>query len=52
MYKGKATGEYGFTEWPRNVADIYYKLYSDGRVFKFEIDEDKRYDGKSMALFA
>jgi hypothetical protein len=24
MYKGKATGEYGITEWPRNVDDIYY----------------------------
>lgn len=50
VYNGKVTGEYGFTEWPRNVDDIYYKRYSDGRVFKFEVDESEGYDGKSMAL--
>jgi len=50
VYNGKVTGEYGFTEWPRNVEDIYYKRYSDGRVFKFKVDESEEYDGKSMAL--
>ncbi|MFN0254067.1 XAC2610-related protein [Pedobacter ureilyticus] len=51
MYQGKATGEYGFTEWPRNVDDIYYIRYKDGKKFKFELDEDdETYDGKSMAL--
>ncbi|MEO5911334.1 MAG: hypothetical protein ABIP95_10625 [Pelobium sp.] len=51
MYNGKATGEYGITEWPRNVADIYYIRYKDGKKFKFElIDEKETYDGKDMAL--
>lgn len=51
MYQGKATGEYGFTEWPRNVADIYYIRYKDGKKFKFElIEDDELYNGKSMAL--
>ena len=51
MYNGKATGEYGITEWPRNVGDIYYLRYKDGKKFKFELVEDEgMYDGKSMAL--
>lgn len=51
MYQGKATDEYGFTEWPRNVDDIYYIRYKDGKKFKFELVEDEQtYDGKSMAL--
>ena len=51
MYQGKATGEYGFTEWPRNVDDIYYTRYKDGKKFKFVLaEDDKAYDGKSMAL--
>lgn len=51
MYNGKATGEYGITEWPRNVADIYYIRYKDGKKYKFElIDEAETYDGKDMAL--
>jgi len=51
VYEGKATGEYGFTEWPRNVDDIYYIRYKDGKKFKFElIRDDELYDGKSMAL--
>ena len=37
MYNGKATGEYGITEWPRNVADIYYIRFKDGKKFKFEL---------------
>jgi hypothetical protein len=50
MYKGKATGEYGFTEWPRNVADIYYLRFRDGKKFTFELIEEKEYKGNSMAL--
>lgn len=51
IYQGKATGEYGFTEWPRNVDDIYYLRYKDGKKFKFELVEDEQpYDGKSMAF--
>ncbi|MRX76553.1 hypothetical protein GJU39_10660 [Pedobacter petrophilus] len=51
MYNGKASGEYGITEWPRNVDDIYYMRYKDGKKFKFELVEDEgMYDGKSMAL--
>ena len=51
MYKGKATGEYGFTEWPRNVSDVYYKRFKDGKKFKFQISEaDQPYDGASMLL--
>ncbi len=51
MYKGKATGEYGITEWPRNVSDIYYIRYKDGKKFKFElVEDDEVYDGKSMVL--
>lgn len=51
MYNGKATGEYGITEWPRNVADIYYIRYKDGKKFKFDLlEKDEVYDGKSMVL--
>jgi len=51
MYNGKATGEYGITEWPRNVDDIYYIRYKDGKKFKFDLVEDEGInDGKSMAL--
>ncbi|MGV8993687.1 MAG: XAC2610-related protein [Flavobacterium sp.] len=51
MYNGKATGEYGITVWPRNVADIYYIRYKDGKKFKFDLVEDgEEYDGKSMVL--
>lgn len=51
MYNGKATGEYGITEWPRNVDDIYYSRYKDGNKFKFTLVEDNEvYDGKSMVL--
>ena len=51
IYQGKATGEYGFTEWPRNVDHIYYIRYKDGKKFKFELAaDDEPYDGTSMAL--
>lgn len=51
MYKGKATGEYGITEWPRNVGDIYYIRFKDGKKFTFDlIKDDEFYDGKSMIL--
>ncbi|MEH3112302.1 XAC2610-related protein [Pedobacter terrae] len=51
MYKGKATGEYGITEWPRNVDDIYYIRFKDGKKFKFDlIKDDEFYDGKEMVL--
>ncbi|RZJ82165.1 MAG: hypothetical protein EOO47_01620 [Flavobacterium sp.] len=50
VYKGKAIGEYGFIEWPRHVDGFYYKRYSDGKVFNFEIYHEGTYDGKSMAL--
>lgn len=51
IYRGKATGEYGITEWPRNVADIYYIRFKDGKKFTFElVQDDEFYDGKSMVL--
>ena len=51
MYNGKATGEYGITEWPRNVDDIYYIRYKDSKKFNFElVEDDEVYDGKSMVL--
>lgn len=51
IYNGKATGEYGITEWPRNVADIYYIRYKDGKKIKFSlVEDDEFYDGKSMVL--
>jgi len=51
MYKGKATGEYGITEWPRNVDDIYYIRFKDSKKFTFKlVEDDEFYDGKSMVF--
>jgi len=51
MYKGKATGEYGITEWPRNVDDIYYIRFKDAKKFTFKlIQDDEFYDGKRMVF--
>jgi len=50
IYQGKVTGEYGFTEWPRNLDDIYYLRYKDSKRFKLSLIEDNVYTGKSMVL--
>ncbi|WP_316795495.1 XAC2610-related protein [Pedobacter agri] len=51
VYQGKVTGEYGITEWPRNVDDIYYIRFKDAKKFRFElIKDDEFYSGKSMVL--
>lgn len=50
IYQGKATGEYGFTEWPRNLDDIYYLRYKDRKRFELSLIAGQSFTGKSMVL--
>lgn len=50
LVNGKATGEYKLTSMLRTISDVEYLRYKDQRKFKFEIDENEKYEGKNMAL--
>lgn len=51
LYGGQVTGEYGLSMLGKNLYDVYYIRYNDGRRFEFTMMEDSApFDGKQQAL--
>lgn len=50
LVNGKATGEYKLTSMLRTISDVEYLRYKDQKIFKFEIDDTEKYEGKNMTL--